>query len=91
MTEVQNDRNDNLNSECGNGKGSFEEHNERMRRFRKSHDFLEHNEHMRAFRLAHPNNWRQCGQSVLEAQEGLPTLVPTVLLRGVVLATYSLN
>ena len=88
---AQNSRNDNFDLKAGNSKGSFEEHNERMRRFRKSHDFLDHNERMRAFRLAHPNNWRQCGHSVLEAQEGLPTLVPTVLLRGLILATYSPN
>jgi len=91
MTGVQNDGNDNFNSKCGNGKSSFEEHNECMRRFRKCHDFLQHNERMRAFRLAHPNNWGQCGHSVPEAQEGLLTLIPTVLLRGVVLATYSPN
>ena len=75
MTVAQNSRNDNFNLKGGNGKGPFEEHNERMR----------------AFCLTHPNNWRQWGHKGAKVQEGLSALVPTVLLRGLILATYSPN
>jgi len=91
MAMVWNTRNDGLNSSGGNGSNRFQEHNERMRLFRKSHDFQEHNQRMRAFRLSHPNNQRQWGRRVPEVPEGLPALVPTVLLPGVLLETYSPN
>ena len=71
MRAAQNNRNDNFNPKGGNGKSSFEEHNERMR----------------AFRLTHPNNWSQWGHRVSKVQEGLPALVATVPLRRVVLAS----
>ncbi len=54
MTMAQNNRNDGFNFNGGNGMESFEEHNESMRRFRKSHTLvLEHNERMREFRKNH--------------------------------------
>ena len=37
MTMAQNNRNDGFNFNGGNGKESFEEHNESMREFRKNH------------------------------------------------------
>jgi len=37
MTMAQNNRNDGFNFNGGNGKESFEEHNETMREFRKNH------------------------------------------------------
>ena len=94
MTGAQNNRNGDFDLKAGNSKGSFEEHNERMRAFRLTHPNnwrQEHNQRMKAFRLAHPNNWRQWGHKVSKVQEGLPALVPTVLLRRVVLAAYSPN
>ena len=75
MTTASNNRNDWFNRSSGKGRDSFQEHNQRMR----------------AFRLAHPSNWRQRGHRVPEVQQGLPTLVRTALLQGVVLARYSAN
>jgi len=37
MTREWNNRNDGLNHNDGNGSGSFQEHNEHVREFRKSH------------------------------------------------------
>ena len=37
MAIVWNNRNDRFNPNGGNGRGSFEEHNDRMRGFRRSH------------------------------------------------------
>lgn len=94
MTGAQNNRNGNFDIKDGNSKGSFEEHNERMKAFRLTHPSnwtQKHNERMKAFRLAHPNNWRQWGHKVAKGQEYPPVLVPTVLLRREALATYSPN
>ena len=94
MTMASNKRHERFSSSSESGGGSFEEHNQRMRAFRLAHPrhwSQEHNQRMRAFRLAHPDNWRQWEHRVPEVQEGLPTLVPTIPLRGVVLAPYSAN
>ncbi len=54
MTMAQNNRNDRFNFNGWKGKDSFEEHNESMGRFRKSHaNAQEHNESMREFRKKH--------------------------------------
>ena len=54
MTMAQNNRNDGFNFNGGNERGSFNEHNESMRMFRKSHtNAQEHNESMREFRKNH--------------------------------------
>ena len=55
MTMDWNNRNDWFNPNGQNGKESFEEHNESMSRFRKSHTYvLEHNGRMAMFRKSHP-------------------------------------
>ena len=54
MTMAQNDRKDWFNPDGHNGKEYFEDHNESMGRFRKSHaNAQEHNESMREFRKNH--------------------------------------
>ena len=53
MTMAQNNRNDRFNPDGQNGKEYFEEHNESMGRFHKSHAALEHNESMREFHKSH--------------------------------------
>ena len=52
MTMAQNNRNDGFNPNGQNGKKSFEEHNESIGRFRKSHA-QEHNGRMIEFRKSH--------------------------------------
>jgi len=68
MTMAWNNRNDGFNHRGGNEKQLFEEHNESVRRFRRSHaggfkvrdrgtdTFEEHSERISMFRRSHPND-----------------------------------
>jgi len=75
MTMASNNRNNQFNLTSGNGRSSFQEHNQRMK----------------AFRLAHPNNWRQWGRKTVVVTERLPALVLPIILQRARLSTYSPN
>lgn len=67
MKTEWNNRDYQFDSNGGNGRGSFQVHNQ----------------HMKAFRLAHPNNWRQWGHTVPKVQEGPSAPIVTVPLQRV--------
>jgi len=53
--------------------------------------FQEHDQYMKVFRRTHPDVWRQWKHGVPEFQENPLTMVKIDLVKGILLSRYSTN